>query len=539
MMNMKKLYVIVLVFSTFLFFSCEEPVDVDSKLNFPPSVLDVEPKDASNVVLGNYSLKAVFVDGAKSPLASGTLTLKDADGNVITTLTEALSGTRDSITIAPEVFDPTGLGEGSFTLFITAVDEDDQSMETKVTFKVVNSLYTSNQSEMYVAGAFNGWGADAMELVANNTWEIKDIDLEGTPFKLKNTTDWTDQDWGDSNCDGVMEITTGGGPNTECDYSGLVTVRFNDQTLAYTIIPAVTYNKNVANLYLLGSFNSFQGPTPKFTLTANNTWEIAEFRLKGGDVFKFSEGPYFEGKNFGDAEFDKTAEAFGPNIVLPNGFADAFYKITFNDATLAYDLILVRYPFPNVLYLVGGSTSAGWVPGNSIPFKKTGDGKFEIYAYLTAGGGGFKFLQTQDWPGDWGKGADGVIVQEGENNVEVSSDGFYRISIDFTNSSYNVQQMNWGIIGSGRTGDDSGWNADTDMTFVGGLGSYKWTKTMTLFNGQIKFRANDGWDVNFGDIGANGSLEYGGDNINVTAGTYVIEFILDPVNGYTYSITPD
>jgi hypothetical protein len=76
------------------------------------------------------------------------------------------------------------------------------------------------------------------------------------------------------------------------------------------------------------------------------------------------------------------------------------------------------------------------------------------------------------------------------------------------------------------------------MAFVGGKGSYKWTKTITLFAGEMKFRANDSWDVNLGDDGANGTLEYGGANMNVTAGTYIVELILDPVNGYTYTITP-
>jgi hypothetical protein len=35
-----------------------------------------------------------------------------------------------------------------------------------------------------------------------------------------------------------------------------------------------------------------------------------------------------------------------------------------------------------------------------------------------------------------------------------------------------------------------------------------------LISERIKFRANDMWDLNFGDTGANGSLE-NGDNIKV------------------------
>jgi hypothetical protein len=132
----------------------------------------------------------------------------------------------------------------------------------------------------------------------------------------------------------------------------------------------------------------------------------------------------------------------------------------------------------------------------------------------------------------------GDLAQDDEDNATVEASGFYRITLDYNTLKYKIEPMAWGIVGSARTGDDSGWGSDDDMTFVGGKGSYKWTKTITLFNGAMKFRANDGWDANFGDTGANGSLEYGGSDITVTAGTYLIELILHPITGYTYTITP-
>jgi hypothetical protein len=116
--------------------------------------------------------------------------------------------------------------------------------------------------------------------------------------------------------------------------------------------------------------------------------------------------------------------------------------------------------------------------------------------------------------------------------------GFYRISVDYNTLRYTVEPIRWGLVGSARTGDDSGWGADDDMTFVAGEDSYKWTITITLFTGAFKFRANDDWAINLGDDGANGSLEYGEDDIQVTAGTYVIEINLDPINGYTRTVTP-
>lgn len=536
---MKKILLLLLLGCTVAVQSCRDEVEVGN-LSFPPSVLTMFPSDNGKVPIGGFDLRVVLVDGVGSPLSSATVTLKDADDTELYTLSKTISGTKDSVVVDGEEFDAADLPEGSYKLLLTATDNAGNTTEKTASFSIVNSLYASVETEMYIAGEFNGWGSSVMELVANNTWEIKNINLNGGKWKFKNTTDWSDTDWGDSDCNGVMEITSGGGADTDCGYTGLVNVRFNDLTLAYQIISTVNYAHTIDNLYLLGSFNNFEGSDYRFSLVANNTWELKEIRLKAGDQFRFAENSSFEGKNFGDADDNGVAEEFGPNIVREDGSADAFYKVTFNDASLAYSLELVRYPFPANLYLVGGSTSAGWTPGNSIPFVKTADGVFEIYAYLQVADG-FKFLQQKDWPGDWGKGDDGKLLQEGESNVTIASDGFYRITADFTTMSYSVTKTDWGLVGKARTGTDAGWSADSDMTFTGGTAGYSWEVTMHLFAGEFKFRANDGWDINFGDNGLDGTLDFNaGTNMSISAeGDYVVEMVLDPVNGYTYTVTPD
>ncbi len=75
------------------------------------------------------------------------------------------------------------------------------------------------------------------------------------------------------------------------------------------------------------------------------------------------------------------------------------------------------------------------------------------------------------------------------------------------------------------------------MTFTGSKGDYTWTVTTDLVVGEIKFRANDGWDIDFGDTGVDGTLEAGGDNIAVAEdGNYTITMTLHPINGYTYTV---
>ncbi|REE01664.1 SusF/SusE family outer membrane protein [Marinoscillum furvescens] len=611
-----------------LFSACEmDEIDTAKLTDFAPGLAYLAPADGGKIVKGNFDITAAFADGMASPLASVNLALMDASENELFTTSANLSGTRDTLKVAAADFNAAALEVGVYTLKITVTDSKGQVNNISSTFEISKLPFAANNDEMYIAGGFNGWSWDSLKLVEDHIWEIKEIELDGGEWKFKNTKDWSDADWGDSDCDGVMEVTTGGGANTNCSYSGLVNIRFNDNTLQYTVEPAVTLEQNVMSLYLHGTFNNFQGDEYAFTQSEDHVWVLEEVVLKPGDSFKFSEGAY-SGRTFGDVEPDSIADKSAPNIVLPQDIKEGVYKVTFNDETLAYSLEFVRNLFPdnlylvgsatsagwdpsgalqfNVvsegkfeifaslvvgefkflqerdwagdwgkgadgeiiqegesniavdadglyrivvdfnnysytvatlpaeLYLVGGSTSADWDPSNSVKFVKTDNGKFQIYTYLTVDGGGFKFLQEQAWDGDWGKGDDGMLKQEGEDNVTVGADGFYRIDVDYTAGTYAVTASNWGIIGSATP---AGWDADTDMTLVAAQkGNYSWTIDATLTDGELKFRENDGWDVNFGDSGADGTLDAGGDNIAVTAGTYTITMTLDPINGYTYSI---
>lgn len=532
-MKTKKIFIWLSLASLIMLAGCDDKIDVDSLMNYPPTIVSVSPK--TSVKAGDFDVKVVFAEGPRTPLASATLVLKDALGGEVFRVTKELEGTQDSVVVKGKDFGASDLGLGNYTITVVATDTDRNQVSDTFIFKVADQLFAANNSKMFIAGAFNGWGADEMELVADNTWEIKEIDLQGGAWKFKNTPDWKDVDWGDSNCDKIMEITTGGGPNTECDYSGLVNIRFNDETLKYTVTPSITFAANLSGLYLLGSFNQFEGPPDfKFILKADNTWELAEIRLKPGDKFKFAETKTFKGKNYGDTEYDGKAEEFGPSIVLPNTVADAFYKVTFNDKTLVYNLTFLRNPFPDNLYLVGGSTAAGWNPANATQFIKVSEGIFEIYAQLDTAGGGFKFLQQRDWPGDWGADPNnaGKIIQEGESNVTISLPGFYRIRVDYNSLSYSATLTNWGIIGDATPG---GWSTDTDMTFVA---PNKWSVDITLGTGEFKFRANDAWSINLG-IDTGSKLKYDGGNIaSPGAGNYRIEIIFDSINGYTYTIAP-
>ena len=54
-------------------------------------------------------------------------------------------------------------------------------------------------------------------------------------------------------------------------------------------------------------------------------------------------------------------------------------------------------------------------------------------------------------------------------------------------------------------------------------------KDVKLKDGELKFRANDGWDINWG--GTPDALTQGGDNLKISEGTYDIK-LYAWANGY-------
>ncbi|MGN0003307.1 MAG: SusF/SusE family outer membrane protein [Sphingobacterium composti] len=181
------------------------------------------------------------------------------------------------------------------------------------------------------------------------------------------------------------------------------------------------------------------------------------------------------------------------------------------------------------MFVVGGSTGAGWEPTNAVAMTLYGEDSkttFETFEYLTADGG-FKFLPTNvDWEGAYGLGsAAGVLLQdEDAENITVTEDGFYRLRMDSDALTYSALKLDMGVIGDATPG---GWDSDTDMTFEGGKGTYVWKVSLNLKVGKIKFRANDDWAINFG--GTPNEITQGGADIEITsAGLYDLTLDLTP-----------
>lgn len=511
------LYLFSIIFiGSFLMQSCQDELDTLALTDFPPGILSISPGDGNKVVKGDFNVVVKFVDGSVSPLASATVTLSTDGGTELATQEKSLSGTLDSIVIEGSTFSAADLDAGLYHIAITVADVKGQSQTTNTTFEISLLPFAANNDQMFMSGSFNGWGSAPMTLVADHIWEAKEVTFDGGEWKVKNCDSWCDKDWGSATgSSGYVSETTGGGANASGGPSGLYNFRFNDQTLEFAFVPAVLLEKNAESLYLLGTFNTFEGADYPFNLTGDNTWVLNEVVLKGGDAFRFAEFPDFMGNNWGDNEGDGIAEAFGKNIVIPADAQEAFYDITFNDKTLAYEVKFLRYPS---IGIIGSSTPGGW--GEDTNLNDNGDGTFSIFIGLTAGE--VKFRANDDWATNWG-GSDagsGVATLNGPN-IPVPAEGLYYVVFNPSTGDYSLTEASIGLIGSATPG---GWGDDTNMSPTAGNPNLL-TLNMDLIDGEAKFRANDSWDWNWGGADFPGGVaSQNGPNIPVPAGTYTIEF---------------
>jgi len=124
------------------------------------------------------------------------------------------------------------------------------------------------------------------------------------------------------------------------------------------------------------------------------------------------------------------------------------------------------------------------------------------------------------------------VLELNGDNLKAADAGYYRLRVNLIDNTHSFALTKWGLIGSSTAG---GWDSDQDMTFNAATGV--WTITAPLIPGEMKFRANDAWAINFGDNGSNLSLEYDGANIAISeAGNYEVQLILNsPL--YTYKVT--
>ena len=142
--------------------------------------------------------------------------------------------------------------------------------------------------------------------------------------------------------------------------------------------------------------------------------------------------------------------------------------------------------------------------------------------------GGFKITPKDNWDAEWGMDADQeaeadetVLLTSGGSNINIYQlYRFYHFSLDKATGTLTKNKVfnTVGMIGTAV----GGWDADVDMEFD--ATTQKFWADVTLTAGELKFRADDDWAINWGvptegKEMITGVLE-GDKNITVPAGNY-------------------
>jgi starch-binding outer membrane protein SusE/F len=313
--------------------------------------------------------------------------------------------------------------------------------------------------------------------------------------------------WVAPNAGGAIVITPDNANNTFADFKWSAADFGFPAGIAYSV-----------EMDLAG--NNFANPTNLGTVNATE--------LKGITNGRINEVLNIKGRPFGEAsqvEFRIAARVSSETEVPVLVSEKRTLSVT------PYEIVIV---YPQLQVPGSYQLPSPWTPANNstVIFSAQSNKKYEGFIYFGNPDTKFKFTDGPTWDTNYGDtGADGTLERNGDDIVAAGGVGLYRLKVDLNESKYEQTQTNWGIIGN-ATGS---WDVDKDLTYD--PVTNKLSITLDLVAGEIKFRANDDWAINFGDDGDNRSMEYNGANIKITQpGNYTVELSLDRAV-YRYKLT--
>ena len=196
------------------------------------------------------------------------------------------------------------------------------------------------------------------------------------------------------------------------------------------------------------------------------------------------------------------------------------------------------------LFLVGAIQAYygvnAWTPEEALPMAYIGDGTTQLFeAYVKIGAeDGIKFISAAapwaDLEGNYG------LETAGENNGEITNnggssdiragvEGFYYVRVDIDALTFELVQMDWGIIGDSTP---LGWDGETALIY--NFESNSFMLNQNLNDGELKFRSSNtgqalgggDWDFNIGTDASSTAKDIGDGNFPVVAGNYDIELAI-------------
>ena len=418
------------------------------------------------------------------------------------------------------------------------------------------------------------------------TWSAADY---GVPTQINYSLEAATAAAPDSKVTITSGITT---TSAEVDYETLNAILFNDLKLADGVAEDVNFcigvkvgeyakiysnvvtvsckvtaaEKQYPKLWVVGSYNGWAHDASNqflFDFAGNDTvyQGMIDFSAINEDhsanEFKITGGAWGNDEHSMNGAHDAESKTIslvaggGDNINVYQ--AKRFYHLTFDRAlTLTADVSFDQ------IGVIGDFN--GWGADVVMNFNAS---KQRFYADVEfPADGGFKFRLDGGWDVSYGSTGSGVL--DSGDNIPVKA-GNYRVYLNMNNfaeMTYTLDAKMYGkdeptsgtttpepepeptptVQGWGLVGEYNSWGGTPDIMLASD-GTYLVAKGVEL-SGQVKFRKDGGWDVNFGapgevepvEIAVNTELELvaGGKNFTIAAGTY--DVYLDDANAKAWFI---
>ena len=234
---------------------------------------------------------------------------------------------------------------------------------------------------------------------------------------------------------------------------------------------------------------------------------------------------------WGSDEFPTgTAVLDGPSIPITAGN----WAVTFNTDDGTFEFLLIQN-FASI-GIIGDATPGGWDVDTDMNVDPMDASQWNLRIILADGEA--KFRADDDWAANWGAGdfPEGIAIRDGAN-IPITA-GEWVIDFNTTTGAYKFTEIivydTVGVIGTGTANGD--WDNDVfldkdpDNEF-----HFSGVVALTL-DGEIKFRANADWTVNWGapEFPA-GVGTQDGDNIIITTGGNFLASIFTDTGAYSFS----
>lgn len=145
---------------------------------------------------------------------------------------------------------------------------------------------------------------------------------------------------------------------------------------------------------------------------------------------------------------------------------------------------------------------------------------------------GFKFNTERNWAQFYGADANGNLMDHSDTDFQIAAPGSYQMTVNLNTLKWTAVAFSWGVVGDAT---DGGWDNSTNMSYDHQLKIWKFKGALKV--GNVKFRLNNAWTINYGPKNNDEGkvyLDNPGAHYISEAGTYEITFSIqekDPTTG--------